>query len=306
MAIEPTNACNLRCPLCPVGAGTMSRGRGFMDPASYRTLIDEIRHHVSRILMNFAGEPLLHPDIGDMVGYAERRGLRVTIGTHGNIDRMEELVAAGASEVLFALDGTSEEVYRQYRVGGSLEAATANLRRLLAARDARGSAATRVILQFVVMRHNHHQIGDLVRLGRELGVDEVSLQPVCVNDFFDEPREILADRWIPQSSPYLLHPGARPEDRIVRPPLCIWAIQSVVLYNGDVTICCFDANGKIVLGNAFGPGGFAAVWNDPAYRRARKRVLLQDFPICRRCDVGLVKATRFPPGIPPRTVVDGP
>lgn len=299
MAIEPTNTCNLACPLCPVGARTMDRGRGFMDRDLYRDLIAEVRNHVSRILMNFAGEPLMHPHIGELVGLAEDAGIRVTLGTHGNIDKMEELIDAGTSEILFSLDGTTDEVYEKYRVRGHRGMAVENLRRLVAARDARGNGRTRIILQFVVMKHNQHQIGDLITLAGDLGVDEVSLQPVCVNDFFEEPREILAERWTPGDSPYVMHPDTKPADTVRRPPLCVWAIQSVVLFNGDVTVCCFDASGRIVVGNAFEPGGFAAVWHSDAYRSARRKVLLQEYDICARCDVGLAKATRFPPDDPP-------
>jgi len=295
MAVEPTNACNLKCPLCPVGAGTMDRAVGFMPLEAYRRLIDEIATHTRRILMNFAGEPLLHPHIGEMVRLAAQRNVQVTLGTHGNIDRMQELVDAGLTEVLFSLDGTTQETYGRYRIGGSLEVARANLRKLVAARDAAPGRRTRVILQFVVMRHNAHQVDEVVSLGRELGVDQVSLQPVCVNDFFREDLAALVERWVPTDSPYLMHPETIAGGAFRRPPLCVWAIQSVVLWNGDVTICCFDASGSTVVGNAFGPGGFAAVWNDPAYRTARRGVLLQDFPICRRCDVGLVKPTRFAP-----------
>jgi MoaA/NifB/PqqE/SkfB family radical SAM enzyme len=299
LAIEPTNSCNLKCPLCPVGAGTMDRKLGFMDVGKYHGLIDEISGHASRLLMNFAGEPLLHPHIGEMVAYAESRGLAITLGTHGNIDKMQELVDAGLTEILFSLDGTTEEVYRHYRVGGSFKAAYANLEKLLAARRATGSQSPRIILQFVVMRHNRHQVREIVEVGRRLGVDLVSLQPVCVNDFFEQDQDTLMADWVPEDAAYLLHPEVATGREKYRPPLCVWAIQSVVLYNGDVTVCCFDTSGGHVVGNAFEPGGFAAVWDSGTYRAARQRVVLQELDICRKCDIGLTKPTRFPPGKSP-------
>lgn len=293
MAIEPTNNCNLHCPLCPVGAKTMDRRRGFMDLEKYKSLIDEIAPHTSQILMNFAGEPLLHPNIGEMVSYAEQKGIKITLGTHGNIDKMQELIDAGTSEILFALDGTTEETYQQYRVGGSMETALGNLKKLVVARDQKQGCSTRIILQFVVMRHNSHEVEEVIKIAKDFGVDTVSLQPVCVNDFFPEDQDSLVAQWVPDDSPYLLHPEVTNGGGPSRHPLCVWAIQSVVLYNGDVTICCFDTNGSHVVGNAFNSGGFAAVWESPEYRIMRQHVVQQALPICEKCDIGLVKATRI-------------
>ncbi|RLC97674.1 MAG: hypothetical protein DRI46_12575, partial [Chloroflexi bacterium] len=146
----------------------MDRSRGFMDLDKFCGLIDEISSHANHILMNFAGEPLLHPQIGEMVEYSVKHGLGLTLGTHGNIDKMDELVEAGLPEILFAIDGLTQDVYQHYRVGGDLDVATSNLEKLMEARARAGTGNPRVILQFVVMKHNECQIGDLVELGRRL------------------------------------------------------------------------------------------------------------------------------------------
>jgi len=295
LAIEPTNACNLHCPLCPVGAKTMYRERGFMELDPFRGLIDEISSHANHILMNFAGEPLLNPRIGEMVEYTVRHGVGLTLGTHGNIDKMDELVEAGLPEILFAIDGLTQEVYQRYRVGGDLEVAMANLEKLMGARKRSGTGKPKVILQFVVMKHNEDQIGDLVELGKRMGVDEISLQPVCVNDFFEKPRQELVKEWVPADSPYVLRPMSENMDRVTSSPLCIWPLQSVVLYNGDVTMCCFEPDGKYVVGNAFEPGGFRRVWNSQEYRELRKKMVKQELDLCQSCDISTVKPTRFSP-----------
>lgn len=293
LAIEPTNHCNLSCPLCPVGAGTMVRRRGFMDLASFRNLVDEISPFTRHILMNFAGEPLLHPQIGAMIRHVVSRGMRLTLGTHGNIDKMAEIVEAGLPEILFSLDGTTEEVYSRYRVGGRLSAALANLEKLVVARGNAGVHSPRIILQFVVMKHNQHQIPDLLEIAARFGVDEISLQPVCVNDFFPQAQLDLMRDWVPADSPYVLHPGLFAGVPPRRPALCIWSLQSVILHNGDVTVCCFDADGAHVVGNAFAPGGFSAVWHSARYREARRRVITQELSLCRHCDISVVRPVRL-------------
>ena len=299
LILENTNACNLRCPLCPVGTGDTQRERGFMRLEPYRRLIGEISSHVDRILMDYAGEPLLHPQIDAMVGYAEDHGIRVTVGTNGNVDRMAALVDAGLSEIIFSLDGTTEATYQQYRIGGSLARACANLETLLEHRARRGASQPRVYLQFVVMRHNEHEIDDVLALGRRLGVDEVWLQPVCINDFFQRPVTELRETFLPLESDVIRYHGRGASARPRKPVLCEWAFQSVIYHDGRVTVCCFDADGEHTVGNAFGPGGFLSVWQSPEYRKLRRRVLATDLSLCRRCDITTV---------PPQRVIidDGP
>ena len=115
------------------------------------------------------------------------------------------------------------------------------------------------------------------------------------NQTLSESQDRLMADWVPDDSPYVLHPELFKGAEKYRPPLCVWAIQSVVLFNGDISICCFDASGGNVVGNAFEPGGFGAVWQSPTYRAARKRVVMQNLPLCRKCDIGLTKPTRFKP-----------
>ena len=302
LAIEPTNACNLSCPLCPVGAETMDRRRGFMDVDRFRVLMAELSGHATGLLMNFAGEPLLHPRIGEMVSCVADHGLHLILGTHGNIDKMEELVAARLPQILFAIDGVTEGSYQRYRVGGRLQTALDNLDKLVVAREKARSAVPRITLQFVVMQHNQHEIRELVALGRRMRVDEISLQPICVNDFFTEEQADLRGQWCPQPRAVAGAPHFLRSRTPRRPSLCVWALQSVVLFNGDVTACCFDTSGKHVVGNAFTPGGFRAVWESRPYRELRRRILTQELDICRTCDISMERPVRFHPDNAPAWV----
>ncbi len=46
---ELTNHCNLRCPECPSGSGTLTRARGFMDPVLFQKIIDELSPYLYNI-----------------------------------------------------------------------------------------------------------------------------------------------------------------------------------------------------------------------------------------------------------------
>ena len=167
--IEPHNKCNLKCPLCPVGNGTMERARQSMTLEQYEQLIGEIKPFVRRAIIAGAGEPTFHKQCFEMIRIAEQSGIRIVLETNGSIDHAEAIVGAGTTEVLFALDGLSSETYEQYRIGGDFDRTIANLERLCRLKRERGSEHPRVNLQFVVMRDNEKDIPALLEFARELG-----------------------------------------------------------------------------------------------------------------------------------------
>ena len=70
MYLESTNACNLRCIMCPTGRGLAQRKKGFLDWDLFRQVIDEMAPHVATTTLHIWGEPLLHPRIVDKIGRA--------------------------------------------------------------------------------------------------------------------------------------------------------------------------------------------------------------------------------------------
>ncbi|MCX6377832.1 MAG: radical SAM protein, partial [Armatimonadetes bacterium] len=80
--VEAASHCNLQCAFC--GNRLLSEEqRGFMDFDLFRRLADEASGVVPRFNLFHRGESLLHPRIGDMVRYAESKGIRTRINTNG-------------------------------------------------------------------------------------------------------------------------------------------------------------------------------------------------------------------------------
>ena len=71
--IDPLNVCNLRCPLCPTGLGTLGRERGKMTPEQFYGLIDQVAPYAYSVEMYNWGEPFLHPQIFEMIRYASSK-----------------------------------------------------------------------------------------------------------------------------------------------------------------------------------------------------------------------------------------
>lgn len=77
--LEITNVCNLTCAFCP---GT-KRETGFITPEGFRVLAGRLRPHTEYLYLHLMGEPLLHPQLGELLSIAEELGFQVIITTNG-------------------------------------------------------------------------------------------------------------------------------------------------------------------------------------------------------------------------------
>ncbi len=283
--VEPTNVCNGLCPLCPIGVDIDDRKKGFIDNETFVRLVDEIKDYAKLIIMNFAGEPLFHPRIGDLAAYAERNGIPTIIGTSGTLDKSEELISSGVSEILFSLDGASKETYhkyRNYRDKTEFDVVVENLQKLVDKKKEMRSEKTNIVLQFVIFKHNEHEIDEIIKLGEKIGVDTIDLKPVCLNDFFEQKLDDLIDTYLPKIQNHYIR--KKHEYILKKPPLCSFVFhEAEVLWNGDVTICCYDYDGDYVVGNILDDGGFENVWRSKKYREIRRKIINAELELCKRC-----------------------
>jgi radical SAM protein with 4Fe4S-binding SPASM domain len=186
VSIEPTNICNLHCPECPSGKRELVRARGNMDPELFRYMIDQLTPELTYMTLYFQGEPYLHKDLMDMVRYARSKGIYVSSSTNGHFltpETARATVLSGLNRLIISLDGTTQDSYEQYRIGGSLEEVISGIRNLTEARNMLKKHNPRIIIQFLVLRSNEHQIGQIKRLRKTLGADKVEIKSAQFNDF---------------------------------------------------------------------------------------------------------------------------
>ena len=288
LTIEPTNRCNLQCPECPSGNGAMVRPLGMMDFDRFRAIVDEVFRDVFYLQLFFQGEPFINNRLVDMIAYARAKRMYVSISTNAHYLRrevVEALYAAGLDRLIVSLDGLTQEVYEEYRVGGSL----AKVHEALAhidevRRGRRDGGGTEVILQFLVSRRNEEQIPDLRALARKHGA-AVALKTMQVYS----PEG--AERFLPRDERYrryrVVDGELLPKSRLRNRCAHLWE-RSVITWDGVVVPCCFDKNADHPLGTLNGRG-FDDVWQSGAAHDFRLRVLngRRDIPMCRNCTEGL-------------------
>ncbi len=249
----------------------------------FQTFIDEIVEYKdkTKIFLTGYGEPLLHPKIGEMAGYAAKKGITVFIETNGTKDRAMDLIENQVAHVWYALDGIDQKTYEVYRRGGKCEDVIKNLINICDLKRKLNSKSPIVRLQFIVMKHNEHQIPDVFKLGQDIGVDEISLKHITIGDYHDISKNELEKSFLPSDSKYIL---ADYGENGGKPFICPQGFSATILANGDLAMCCVDYNGTVNVGNLFKSKSFIELWNNSHSQDIRKIALSRSHDLCTKCD----------------------
>ncbi len=289
LTVEPTNICNLKCPLCVTGNGNMTRKAGLMDFETFKKIIDEAGDCIFYLLLYHQGEPFINKDFFKFVEYAKSKRIFVTTSTNGhylNAVTAQRTVASGLDSIIVSIDGADQETYERYRVGGKLSRVIAGVENLLSEKKRQKSKTPEIFIQFIVMQHNEHQIKAMEFLAKELGVDKLLLKTVQVETLEQ------AYRWLPGKRSFRRYrfSGKNLElKRIGKGPCPRPWTSTLVNWNGSVVPCCFDKNGHHSFGYLKENHDLNKIWNSEKYDSFRTRMLTNRsaLDICSNCSQGL-------------------
>jgi radical SAM protein with 4Fe4S-binding SPASM domain len=288
LSIEPTTSCNLRCPECPSGLRSFTRPTGMLKSNLFRQVIDELQSTLSYLTFYFQGEPYLHPYFLDMVEYASGKGIYTATSTNAHYlkdGEAKRTIASGLDRLIISLDGTTQETYEAYRVGGDLSKVIEGTRQIIRFKNELKSLTPHVVFQFLVVRHNEHQIKDLYKLASSLGVDQVVLKTAQVYDYEN------GSALLPENPKYSRYKQAENGKYEIKNSLLnhCWKMWNscVITWDGKVVPCCFDKDAKFVLGDV-NENRFYDIWNGTKYDEFRATLLKsrKDIEICRNCTEG--------------------
>lgn len=288
ISIEPTTACNLRCPECPSGLRAFSRPTGNLTTDFFRRLIDELHRDLFYLYFYFQGEPYIHPGFLAMVRYAHERGLFTVTSTNGHFlddENARRTVESGLDRLIISVDGATQDTYAQYRVGGQLEQVLDGARRVVHWRRRLHARHPHIVFQFLVVRPNEHQIADIYRLAKSIGADEVKLKTAQVYDYQNgHPLIPTQNRY---ARYHALPDGTwAPKHALTNHCWKLWH-ACVVTWDGLVVPCCFDKDATHRLGDLKNHG-FRTLWQGEAYQAFRRRLLKGrgEIDICKNCTEG--------------------
>jgi radical SAM protein with 4Fe4S-binding SPASM domain len=289
ISFEPTTSCNLRCPECPSGLRAFTRPTGMLQQDFFRTTIDEIQNELLYLIFYFQGEPFLNPDFLEMVQYASSKNIYTATSTNAHYltDAVaKRTVESGLDRLIISIDGTTQDVYEQYRVGGNLEKVLQGAKNIVKWKKELNSKTPFVFFQFLVVKPNEHQIEAIKKLAKEVGVDEVRFKTAQVYDYATDPNQLIPT--IDKFSRYKKNEDGSYTAKNKLVNNC-WKLQhaNVITWDGLVVPCCFDKDATHQLGNLKNQS-FKQIWKNSNYTQFRNdlRKSRKNIDICANCSEG--------------------
>lgn len=283
ISVELSAICNLSCPECMTGAGLTVRRSRFIDYGLAAKIAGELSGRMLSAWLYFQGEPMLHPRFFDIAELF--RGMNPVISTNGHFldsGRCTLLAASALRKVIISYDGVTPAAYSAYRTGGDHSKVREGVM-LLAETVKRSKSSLTIELQFLLGRHNEAEVTEAARFAKSVGAS-FRIKSMQVLD-----PERTAE-WMPADqgkSRYEKRNGLSfPAGTRQRGCFRMWR-GAVITTDGDVVPCCFDKNGRYVMGN-LNDNSFREIWRGPEYMKFRSDVMISRSlaDICTDCPQG--------------------
>ena len=290
ISFEPTTSCNLRCPECPSGLRAFTRPTGMLEQSFFRQTIDEVYKDILYLIFYFQGEPFLNKNFLDMVQYASAKGIYTATSTNAhylNDDVAKRTVESGLDRLIISIDGTTQEVYEQYRRGGKLHKVIEGAKNIVKWKRELKSKTPFVFFQFLVVRPNEHQVDEIKRIAKEVGVDEVRYKTAQVYDYENDPNQL-----IPINEKYSRYTKDKIGNYISKNKFAnhCWKLwqANVITWDGLVVPCCFDKDATHQLGDLKNQS-FREIWHNGRYKKFRRELMTsrKNIDICANCSEGI-------------------
>jgi radical SAM protein with 4Fe4S-binding SPASM domain len=287
MEIEPTTSCNLRCPQCPSGLREFTRNTGMLDLPLYKKTIDEIHEDLVWLILYFQGEPFLNKQFLEFVKYAASKNIYTATSSNAHYftDEMAKAtVESGLDRLIISIDGTTQETYGKYRIGGNVEKVIDGTEKLLYWKKKLNKKTPHIIWQFIVFKHNEHQLPEIKRLAKEIGVDELGIKTAQIYDYK------TSDDFIPTNEDLARYrkteTGYEIKNKLLNQCWRMWR-GSVITWDGLVVPCCFDKDATHRFGDV-STQHFEEVWKGERYNSFRQAILKsrKEIDICTNCTEG--------------------
>lgn len=289
--IEPTNVCNLKCPLCPTGEGTLLRPKGSMTLDDFKSIVDQISEYCISINITNYGEPLINRDLCEMIAYAKDKNIEVILGSNGHFidqNNANKLILSGLDRIYISLDGSQKKTYVKYRIGGDYQKVVDGIKFLVKEKKRLSSQTPYIELQFIVMKHNEGEIPEIKKLAAEIGVDCLVLKTVSFNNLDWGNEKVIGTfkKFEPLNEKFRLYKtegsSLKWKEKIENRCDFLWRGMTI-LCDGSIVPCCLDPQGNLKMGNV--KDGILKVWNNSHYQNLRKQIIRDKSKIklCSNC-----------------------
>jgi len=299
--IEATTWCNLRCPLCS-HSREMTSGR-HLTGDELRAILDRLPWTPPHVRLSGVGEPLVSPYFFELADILAERGITCEFYTNGTLlgrqaTRDAILSRPSITGLRVSCDGATKDTFEAMRLGAEFDAWKQSVQGFVTqAKEQRGATFSLGVLT-ALSRQNLGEIGDVIRLVADLGMQRIFIQdPMPIDDVaaswcpsLDEMREFhghegelrALGKSLGVTATFRYRRGVSPRPIGIR---CLqpW-MYTFIRATGDVAPCCsvFGSDDAAVMGNLTNED-FEAIWHGDRYREFRTTLVSGTNDLCQTC-----------------------
>lgn len=255
LQIEPTSTCNYRCVFCyqtdPKFHVSGAGHQGSMSLDLFKSVVDQAEGHCEAVTLASRGEPLLCPQLPEMLAYLDGKFLGLKMNTNASMlnERLAHaILQTRINTLVFSVDAASEVAYEQLRRGGKLKRVVENIK------------------LFVEIKDKHYPQSTMITRVSGVKVEGSSTLPEMVSLWGSLVDQVAFVNQNPWHNTY-----DRPPNGIESACSELW-LRMFVLFDGRVNPCENDYLGSLCVGNAT-EKSLSELWRSPAYTTLRDRHL---------------------------------
>lgn len=295
--LEPTSECNLRCSMCIRDKVGVPIGRMSFD--DFKKILNRL-DSLFKLGISGQGELFLHPQIFDMIEYANKRGIVVNINSNGTLltdDIIEKICNSDIGEMGISVDSTKKEKYEKIRKGANFDKLLKNIKKLTEELE-KNKRDTIVIMTPIIFKDNIDELPEFVELAKKIGVKKIAFQTLqtkenYMKNYGKDMKSQLVKNQIDKLTQKMKEAKELADKYKItiifdeeESPGCIWPWRGIyITWDGSVTPCCKILNyNEPYFGNLL-KENFWDVWNGKEYQKARELLRERKTPFyCEGCN----------------------
>lgn len=312
-----TDECNYRCRVCCLWRGLYKESnKNPMSVNDIKSLIDQASSLGIPAMIISGGEPLLHPDIVEITGYAVEKIESVRLNTNASLltdETAAAFVGMGLDEIWISLDGVGKYFDEFRGVEDAYSRSAAGLKNIRAAREKHGGAKPAILIDTIVTAGNIDALPEYTKVFSELGADELNFVHACYvpPEAVEETEKILGRKGVYSGqftteagraaagarlmeetiskiksaaggkTPFYIDPILTARHGETRLPCrCLFLWTNIMIFSGgDACVC--PLLDFVTIGNVRRQE-IMEMWNGETMREIR-RMAKKGFPICGHC-----------------------
>lgn len=257
----------------------------------FRSIIDQSHRFSTTVLLHFQGEPMLCPNIFEMVSYANSKKMITEIATNATlIDKevAEKIVKSGLKKMVVSIDSPIKSEFGFYRMGAVYDDVLDGIRNVVYAKKKLSVKYPIIVIELLAFSSNVKLINDFLELSKTLNVDITRVKSTQILSPESEqskiPFESKYSRYSKKADGSIALRGKN-----VNYCSAPWFKFSIT-HDGWVFPCCFDKSGCYIMGSTLF-GSLKEIWFSNHFKNLRNRLLhnRSQMPVCSSCPHNRVK-----------------